>query len=428
MKLQLVGCSHHGAAIELREKIAFSPDEVREALAQLKVRFPETESVIISTCNRVEIYTAAADPLRAPTFADVVDFLAEFHGLAVADVFDHLHEAVGEDAVKHLFTVAASLDSMVLGEAQISSQVKQAYDLAQQASATGPVLNHAFQFALRVAKRVAAETSIQQKRISIPSVAVADFARQIFERFDDKQVLIIGAGEMAEETVKYLVDEGARKISVVNRSFERGVLLAEKFQGRAEPWDKLHRLLADADLVVSTTGASEPIVTLADFRRIEQMRDQRTLFVLDLAVPRDFDPAIGRDCANVYLYAVDDLRAACDANRRAREEQLPAAEQIVTDEAQRFLGELSHRATGPTIRRLQERHQELKDEELLRFFNKYASLDPKLADDIRRLADRLVNKMLHPPLESLREEAERGAAPQGGGLLDALKRLFQLRD
>ena len=215
MKLQMVGCSHHSAAVEVREKLAFSRDQATAALARFRNLYPGAEAVLLSTCNRVELYFASEAAEACPSHHDAVAFLAEFHGLAPLQIFSELFEHTGEDFVRHLFTVAASLDSMVVGEAQILSQVKQAYELATSANATGPLTNAAFQGALRVAKRVASETAIQQKRVSIPSVAVAEFARGIFERFDDKRVLVVGAGEMGEEALRYLIDEGAREISIV---------------------------------------------------------------------------------------------------------------------------------------------------------------------------------------------------------------------
>jgi glutamyl-tRNA reductase len=202
MKLQMVGLSHHTAPVEIRERLAFSKDQAIDALARLRQRYPETEAVLLSTCNRVELYVASETATACPTHHDVVAFLAEYHGLDPVEIFGELFERTGEDFVRHLFMVAASLDSMVIGEAQILGQVKQAYELAMSVESVGPLTNAAFQAALRVAKRVATETAIQQKRVSIPSVAVADYARQFFERFDDKQVLVIGGGEMAEETLR----------------------------------------------------------------------------------------------------------------------------------------------------------------------------------------------------------------------------------
>ena len=320
MKLQLVWCSHHNATVEFREQLAFSPDQIPEALSQLRDRFPNTEAVLLSTCNRVELYAAATDAEEGPTDGELVQFLAAFHGLRVDEIEGNLFQFDREEAIRHLFEVAASLDSMVMGEAQILSQVKEAYQTATDGDYTGPLTHLAFQGAIRVARRVASETAIHQKRVSIPSVAVADFASQIFERFDDKNVLVIGAGEMGEETLRYLIGEGATKITVINRSYQRAVDLASQFNGRAAEWDQLHLLLAESDLVITTTGATEPIVTLAEFRAVAAKRHQRTLFVLDLAVPRDFDPDIGNEIG-VYLYSVDDLQKTCDSNRKKREKE-----------------------------------------------------------------------------------------------------------
>jgi glutamyl-tRNA reductase len=255
-------------------------------------------------------------------------------------------------------------------------------------------------------------------------VAVADFARQIFERFDDKQTLVIGAGEMAEETLRYLQEEGARQITVVNRNFQRAEELAERWQGRAEPWERLADALRAADLVVSTTGAGEPVVTLDRFRSIETSRPQGPLFVLDLAVPRDFDPAIG-ERPDVYLYAIDDLQAACEDNRRRREKELPAARRIVDEETARFMAEFYHRATGPVIRQLKRGWQRPKEEEIERLLSRLPQLDEKGREEVRRSFDRLINKLLHPPLESLRDESRRGVP---SALIEALSRLFQLKD
>ena len=209
MNLHVVGCSHHDTPIEVRERLAFGPELNRPALAAFRRRYPDVEAVLLSTCNRVELYSASENG-DCPTRSETAEFLASFHDLAATAVEPHLYEYVNEGAVSHLFTVASSLHSMVLGEPQIVAQVKQAYQWATDENAAGPLLHAAFQNALKTARRVAGETTIQQRRISIPSVAVADFAQQIFEQFDDKNTLVIGAGEMAEETLRYLVEYGAR--------------------------------------------------------------------------------------------------------------------------------------------------------------------------------------------------------------------------
>ncbi len=424
MNLMLIGCSHRTASVDLRERLAFNSQQAVGLLADWRARFPDTEAVLLSTCNRVEVYTASEQAEGGPSHEEVASFLAESRGLNPLSVFDSLIQRSGEAAVRHLFTVAASLDSMVLGEPQILSQVKQAYQLAQEQQSAGPITHEAFQAALRVAKRVTSETSINERRVSVASVAVADFAREIFERFDDKRVLVIGAGEMAVETLRYLREEGARDVTVVNRCLERAEALAIEFNGSTAPWERLDDLLSKADLIVSTTGSAEPIVTLKRFQAIEARRYQRPLFILDLAVPRDFEPGIS-DCLGVYLYSVDDLEAACARNRQARDKELPTALAIIEAETARFMADLHHRATGPIIQRLRQDWEAVREQELRRLFSKLPALNEGARAEIVASFERYANKLLHPPLESLRDESRHGAPH---GLLDALKRLFKLQD
>lgn len=424
MNLQVIGCSHRDSSLEVRERIAFSKRQTVAALSEFRRRFPATEAVLISTCNRTELFTAAAELEQVPSHHDIAEFLADFHGLDGQELFEDLFRCSGTEAIRHLFMVAASLDSMVVGEAQILSQVKEAYQLATENESVGQWTHAAFQEALRVAKRVARETSIQQRRVSIPSVAIRDFAQQIFERLDDKPVLLIGTGEMGEETLQYVIDMGATQITLVNRDPQKAAQLAERYGGQAQPWDTLEEHLVNADLVISTTGAEKPIVTLDRFRAIERKRYQRTLFVLDLAVPRDFEPQIGH-CLGVYLYSLDDLKLACEANRRAREQELPQALKIIEEETERFMQQISRRATGPTIQRLKANADALRQAELERLLERLPDLDERGREEIEYAFHRLVNKLLHPPLESLRGE-EPGASQQR--LLDSLKRLFQIGD
>jgi glutamyl-tRNA reductase len=288
--------------------------------------------------------------------------------------------------------------------------------------ATGPLTHHVFQTAYRVAKRVANETEINRRRVSIPSVAVADYAKQLFETFQNKKVLLLGAGEMGEETLRYLRDEGAHDIVVLNRSRERAESLAQKLDVFVDDWEQLDTRIAWADLIVSTTGSREPIVTSQRFRAIQQQRSERLLFVLDLAVPRDFDPEISQ-YNNVYLYCIDDLQAVCDQNRKAREKEWPKAERIVAEQTTRFLAERNHRVTAPTIQRLRQQADQLKKVELQRLLNKLGAIDPHAQEEIECSFDRLVNKLLHPPLESLRDEAKKGSPHS---LLQALRHLFQI--
>lgn len=423
MLIKAVGCSHHGTSLALRERLAFSAEQLREALDRWRRVFPGVEAVLLSTCNRVEVY-AATEQQTEPSLDQIGGFLARFHGLDPSEVVKQLYQYDDEAAARHLFAVASSLDSMVLGEPQILAQVKEAYQTATEQDTTGPLLHAMFQAALHVARRVAGETTIHQRRVSVPSVAVADFARQVFERFDDKHALVIGAGEMAEECLCYLRDENIGRVTVVNRHFERAGELAGRWGGQAVAWDDLSQSLADADLVVSATGSPEPIVTGKRFAQVEALRFQRPLLILDLAVPRDFEASIG-DRPNVYLYSIDDLQAACQRNREERDRELPSAMHIVEQETAGFMAEMRRHAVGPVIERLRQGWQKPKGEELERLLKKLPDLDEHARQEIRRSFDRLVNKLLHPPLESLRNES-RERVPRG--LLDALAKLFRLKD
>lgn len=423
MQVRVIGCNHQTSPLAVRERLAFSPAQTRTALISLRVRFPSLEAVLLSTCNRVELYTAA-DQDAAPTAHELVEFLADFHRLDPAPLSEHLYDRHGREMVRHLFLVASSLDSMVLGEPQISSQVKRAYQLATQEQVTGPLTHAAFQAAARVARRVAAETTIHHRRVSIPSVAVADFARQIFERFDDKRTLVIGAGEMAEETLRELQEQGAGTVTIINRHPQRARELAARRNGRASEWERLGEELAAADLVISATGATEPIITPALFEGVAAARGARPLVLLDLAVPRDIAPAVGTR-PGVYLFGIDDLRAACERNRQDRAKELPQALRIVDDETERFMSQLHHRATGPVIQRLRTLWEQPKQQELQRLLDRLPHLDERARREIAYAFDRVTNKLFHAPLESLRVASREGAP---NTLLDAVVRLFRCKD
>lgn len=420
--LTLVGGSHRTVPLELRERLAFSAEQASVALGRFQDRFPGCEAVLLSTCNRVELYAAGEPDGAAPEAAALVAFLAECRGLDVARLEPVVSRERDEAVVRHLFGVAAGLDSMVLGEPQILGQVKQAWTLAREAGTAGPLTAGMFQAALRAAKRVATETGVGRERTSIPSVAVADFAAAVFETFADKRVLLIGAGKMATETLRYLREAGARDVTVVNRTASRAVELAARLAARPAAFADLAGELAAADLVVSTTGADEPVVSLEAFQGIATGRAGRPLVVLDLAVPRDFDPRIG-DLPGVWLYSVDDLAAACDANRRSRQREMPAALAIIEEETLRFMADLHHRSTAPVIEQLRAGWSETGEAELERLFRRLPDLGDAEQAEIRQAFERYAAKLLHPPLVSLRSESRSGPPH---GLIDALKRLFQL--
>ncbi|MBL6723559.1 MAG: glutamyl-tRNA reductase [Rubripirellula sp.] len=425
MKLQMIGCSHHDAAVEFREKISFTSEEAGKALGLFRERFPSSEIVLLSTCNRVELYTTSDDQSLVDKNT-VASFLAEQQGLSVDEVIDQMIYRSGNQAVEHLFTVASSLDSMVVGEAQILSQVKQAYDLACTWDSVGPLTHGVFQAANRAAKRVQQETDIHRRRVSVPSVAVGEVATEIFDHLADKRIVLCGAGEMGQETLRYLKQAGANNICVLNRNYDRAIRVAESFDATSDLWDSLDRQMLDADLVIGTTSATEPILELETFQPIHAKRGHRLLLILDLAVPRDFDPRIGK-LANVYLYGIDDLRNACERNQREREKEWPKAKTIIAEETDKFMQALNHRATGPVIQRLREQAHELKQDELERLINKLklSEMNPVMVKEIEKSFDRLINKLLHPPLASVRDDAAEGHSK---GLLEALRHLFNLGD
>lgn len=424
MNLQVVYCTHQTADLSVRERLAFSSEaDLLRAYDELRQRFPASEHVVVSTCNRVELYAAQEDPTDAPSPDQLARFLADFHHVLPEEVFGELLERTGAEAVRHLFEVASSVDSMVLGENQIVSQVKDAYDVATKGNANGPLTNALFQRALTVSRRVRTETQLSEGRISIASVAVGEFGRSIFDRFDDKTILVIGAGEMAEETLRYLHDEGVGRTIVVNRSTDRGAALASRFGGESHPYEELDHWLARADVIVSTTGADQPIVDAARFARIRQAGDGRPVFILDLGAPRDFHPDVAAVDEGVFLYDIDDLERTCERNRAARATEVAKARVIIDEETSRFMQDLYHKATGPIVTRLRERWHDVSRQELEQLFRKTPHLTATDREAVERSVERIVNKLLHPPLETLRDEAREGTPH---GLLDAIRRLFHL--
>lgn len=426
MKLHMIGCSHHQTPLQLREQLAFSDQQAVQALNAIREKFPDSEGVLLSTCNRIEVYVAGKSESQVPTHDWLTRFIADFHSVSIRDIEPLMARKSDRDSIIHLFSVAASLDSLVIGETQISSQVKQAYELARNSDHAGTLIHSLFQHASHTAKRVSNETEIHRRRISVPSVAVSEIATEFFERLDDKQVLVIGSGEMGEETLRYLVDAGAKRISLINRSRERADKVASQYGATVLDWGLLNDSIANADLVISTTGATEPIVTNATFRSILGKRKKGAMLILDLAVPRDFEESIGQ-LPEVYLYAIDDLQKVCQRNAAWREQQWPKAQRIILDEADRFIHDIQHRSNIPTIQQLRQQADDIKVAEWNRLKGKLAnhSLSTEAEQEIMQSFERLVNKLLHPPLQSLREESR---SEDHATLLDAVRRLFQLRD
>ncbi len=423
MNLSVVYLTHQTAALAVRERLAFpDPDVLARAYARLEGLYPQLEVVILSTCNRVEMYCAQPPTDSLPTLPQFAQFLSEFHAVPQDDFVGELRELTGPPVVRHLFEVVSSLDSMVLGEPQIVNQVKEAYRLAEASDACGPLTHALFQGAIRTSSRVRTETKLSEGRVSIASVAVGEFARNIFDSFSDKLVLVIGAGEMAEETLRYLKDAGAREVVVINRSPERALRLATEWGGVAVPWSDLDSWLGRADVIVSTTGADRPIVDALRFQQARQAQRDRVSIILDLGAPRDFDPRVG-DLDNVFLHDIDSLQKICEENRKARSREIHKAHVIIEEETSNFLAEFYRRASSDLVVRLREGWHELAQQELDKLFRKSSHFDDVDREAIERTVERIVNKLLHPPLEALRDESKDGP-PQG--LLNALKRLFGL--
>jgi glutamyl-tRNA reductase len=425
--LLAIGCSYLTTPVQMRERLAFNDEQRGRALDQLASRLGH-EAVVLATCNRVELYLA---PLAgsAPTEA-IIDFLADFHGLPVEEVRPHLYVHGGREAVRHLFRVAASLDSMLVGEGQIAGQVKKAYDLALRQEATGPLLNALFPHARRVAKRVRTETGISQGHVSVSGAAV-EFVKEVFDHFGDKTVLVIGAGKMGELTLKHLRALKPKRILVTNRSPDKAMQVARGCGGEAVPWEKLDEVLARADIVLSTTGAPEPIVTHERYRRIaarrSQARENGRVVILDIAVPRDFDPRI-HDGDQTNLFNIDDLGQIREATLVRRRQHIAPAEAIVEQELQRFVKDWARRRQGPVIERL-TRDVDQKRQEVER--NLLARLNGKLTDAdreyIKGAFQRFQNQILHGPISALSEESH-GEGSGGHTLLEALRKLFRLQE
>lgn len=421
MNFRLVGCSFRNAPVELREKLAFNESKLPETLEDLTTR-EGCEAVILSTCNRVELYIAK--PLGdAPDAERISEFLAEHHKLQAASLRPSLYSHTDAEAVKHLFRVTASLDSLVVGEGQIAAQVRKAYEIAQKAGATGGFLNVLFPTAVRAAKRARTETGIAHGHVSVSSVAV-DYVKQVFDRFDDKTILVIGAGKMGQLTLKHLKELKPKQILVTNRSPEKAAEVAVGCGGTAVPWEQLDDALAKTDIALSTTGAAEPIVSRRRFDAIAAKR-HGPLVVLDIAVPRDFDPRI-HDGDRVFLFNIDDLTRVKDDTLAKRLKHVPPAEAIIEQERKKFIDDWTRRKNGPLIAKLTQEFEAKRQAVLEHLFGK---LNGKMSDTDRAYIEgafRLFqNQLLHGPIDALRESSKDGTNHH---LMEAVRKLFKLGD
>jgi glutamyl-tRNA reductase len=417
--LCIVGVNHRTAPVALRERLAFTEAGLAEALRELKQAQGIDEAAIVSTCNRVEIVAAATAP-SAAVVGVIEAFLARTRELDRGAFSAHLYAHHGRDAIRHLFRVAASLDSMVVGEPQILGQMKEQYVAAASAGTSGPVLHKAFHRAFTVAKRVRTETGIASKSVSVASVA-ADLTRTIFETLDDKTVMLIGAGKMSQLVARHLKARGSGDIMVATRTFDHAVELAREFGGLPIPFERLGEYLKHADIVIGSAGAADHLVGPPLVQEVLRTRKQRPMFFIDLAVPRNFDPAIN-DLDNVYVYDMDDLARTSADNTDEREREALRAEAIVEREADRFVQWLGGLDVVPTIVALREKIEGIRQAELEKALTSLQDLAPRHRALLDALTSSIVNKILHAPLASLKRES----AADDPDLAASVRRLFDL--
>lgn len=417
MHLLALGINHHTAPVEIREKAAFAPDRLTEALHDLTRRGGAGEAAILSTCNRTELYCR----LDSPHDERVLNWFCEYHRLRPQDIAPYLYRYPDREAVRHAFRVAAGLDSMMIGETQILGQMKDAFAVAHRAGATGKLLNRLFQQTFACAKQVRTRTAIGANAVSVASAAVR-LAQQIFTRLADQTVLLIGAGEMIELAARHLKEHGVTRLIVANRTLERAQALTERVGGVAITLGEMPQFLAQADIVISSTASQLPILGKGAVERALKARRHRPMFMVDIAVPRDIEQEVG-ELDDVYLYTIDDLRQVVEENLKSREEAAREAERIIDLEVMRFMRWVRSLDAVPTIRALRETAAAIERAELERARALLAAgHDPR--ELLEELAHRLTAKFTHSPTRALKQADAEGNRE----LLEAARRLFNLHD
>ncbi len=418
--LVVLGLNHKGAPVALRERAAIPSASLAEALAGLKASGGFSEAMIISTCNRIELYAAADDHHKAKK--DLVYFLCDYREIPEAEVTPHVYFHAGREAVRHLFRVVSSLDSMVVGETQVISQVKDAYGAASSAGTVGPVLHPLMQKALHAAKRAHSETAIGERKVSVSSVAV-DFAERVFQRMVDRTTMVLGAGETAELVVTQLAEEGVKRFVVANRDRAKAEALASARGGRAIDLAEALAALAEADVVISCLGVDAPFVGRAHVEKALAARRGQPIFLLDLGVPRNIDPAIAQ-LDGAFLYTIDDLQTVVLENIAEREREMSKCEAILDQEVASATAVLGGSDLSPVISNLYDTLHALGREEIERSRGRLRDLSPTQQEEVAEIVRRLVNRILHPPMAALKEGNANGEAD---GLAQSLRRLFRLR-
>ena len=421
MRLLITGVNHNSAPLEVRECLSFDQGSLAPAVSALKKRDGVIEGMILSTCNRVEVAVTAEDGADFDSL--VPEFLCAMQRLDPSRIQPYLYRYEDEEAIRHLFRVAASLDSMVVGEPQILGQLKAAYAVAKAEGAIAGVLDIVVTRAFGVAKRVRSETAIGENAVSVSYVAV-ELARQIFGRLDNSSVMIIGAGKMSELAARHLRRAGATQIFVTNRTHDRAIQLAELFEGSVVPYDEFKGAVPRADIVITSSGAPHYLLTKTDVRAVVEARRNKPIFLIDIAVPRNIEPAVN-ELDNVFLYDIDDLQQVVSENLKSRQQEATEAESIVEEEVRRTVSRLKVQEVKPTIVGLQQQLDRIREAEMARVRGKLAAMTPEQRELVEGLTRSLMNKIAHGPITELRRSASQ---PDGVQSIEVIRRVFRLDD
>jgi glutamyl-tRNA reductase len=420
MRFSITGVNHKSAPVEVRERLAFDDHALSEALVALKGRPGFCEGMILSTCNRVEVALTCEENSKTAAVA-VDEFLADTRHVQREWVTPYLYHFEDSDAIRHLFRVAASLDSMVVGEPQILGQLKSAYSLAKEHGAVSGFMDALLTRAFSVAKRVRSETDIGANAVSI-SYAAVELAREIFGSLEGKKIMIVGAGKMSELAARHLRRSGAGQILVTNRTHERALEMVELFDGKLVDYTRFLSALPEVDIVISSSAAPHYIIRREDMKRVLEARRNRPMFLIDIAVPRNIEPTVNA-LDNVFLYDIDDLQKVIETNLQGRMDSAKEAEAIVHEEVERMMARLKAREVAPTIVKLQDELERLRAAEVARMRTKLGALTPEQEQAIEALTKSMINKIAHGPISEIRRQASQ---PDGHYIINAVRKVFRL--
>ena len=421
VNLILVGVNHKTTPVEIREKLAFTKGKIEESVDRL-FNFPDIiEHTILSTCNRVEIYARAN--CQDSAIKAIKQFICDFHEVSPVELEDHFYSYRNEEAVEHLFRVSSSLDSMILGEAQILGQVKDAYSLAKDLRSTGLVLNQLFEKAFSIAKKVREETGIAERSVSISSAAV-ELAQKIFDDLENRTVMLVGTGEMAELAAKHLISYGVKTVYVTSRTYDRAANLARTLNGSALDFEAFKNELHRADIVITSTSAPNFIIKKEMVEKAIHERKNKPIFFIDIAVPRDIEPDVN-DLENIYLYDIDDLHVVVSANMKEREKEADNAMNFISQEVTKFNNWVGTLDAVPTIVEIRKKAENIRKQEIEKTLKKISHLSEDDKKLLRQMSSSMVNKILHKPTIKLKQKTQ---SEDGHVYLKAIRHLFHLDD